>query len=72
MVSALKEIRETLGLKPALLEELAADIFMGEFSPKFEAHGDLAYEALKDKLYGRYYELRPIPASNLIYECERR
>lgn len=40
-----------------LVDELAADIFMGGFSPKFLAAARLAAEALEGSPYARYYDL---------------
>jgi hypothetical protein len=39
------------------VEELAADIFMGRFSPKFSRAARLAGEMLEDSLYARYYDI---------------
>ncbi len=38
-----------------VVDELAADIFMGEFSPKFLAAAKIAADLLADSLYARYY-----------------
>ena len=40
-----------------LVEELAADIFLGTFSPKFARAADLARILLGDALYVRYFDL---------------
>jgi hypothetical protein len=58
-VSSLIDLRKSIGLKPALLEELAADIFMGDFAAKYSTHADIAAEDLRDTLYWRYYGLKP-------------
>jgi hypothetical protein len=42
-----------------LLEELAADIFMGGFTPKWVKAAQLTAEVLKGSLYARYYDLPP-------------
>jgi len=39
------------------VEELAADIFMDDFSPKFTQAAKQAAEAMEDSLYARYYEV---------------
>ncbi|MEU4215429.1 hypothetical protein [Actinoplanes sp. NPDC026623] len=39
------------------VEELAADIFMGRFSPKFARAAHLAGELLTGTLYARYYDI---------------
>ncbi|MGF1428398.1 hypothetical protein [Kitasatospora sp. LaBMicrA B282] len=44
-------------LDAPLVEELAADIFMGTFSPKFLAAAEVAADLLEGTLYERYYEL---------------
>lgn len=46
LVSSLRDIRKTIKCKDALLEELAADIFMGDFSSKYSAVAQLATEKL--------------------------
>ena len=38
-----------------LTEELATDIFMGRFSPKFQQAAKVAAELLRESLYERYY-----------------
>ncbi|WP_354644238.1 hypothetical protein [Kitasatospora camelliae] len=43
------------GLEVPLVEELAADIFMGTFSPKFASAAAIAAELLEGSLYARYY-----------------
>jgi hypothetical protein len=56
-----KLVRELVALADAakidlpLTEELAADIFMGEFSPKFSEAARRATKALRGSLYARYY-----------------
>ncbi|MFC7923106.1 hypothetical protein [Streptomyces cinereoruber] len=47
-------VRRT-GLDAPLVEELAADIFTGTFSPKFAAAAAVAGELLEGSLYERYY-----------------
>jgi hypothetical protein len=56
-----KLVRELVALADAakmdlpLTEELAADIFMGEFSPKFAEAARRSTKALRGTLYARYY-----------------
>ncbi|MEU4804280.1 hypothetical protein [Actinosynnema sp. NPDC023587] len=52
-------VRELAQLAPDLpwVEELAADIFQGTFTPKFPAAARLAGELLDGGLYARYYGL---------------
>jgi len=40
---------------PGLTEELAADIFMGRFQPRWELHARTAEELLRGTLYDAYY-----------------
>ena len=72
LVSSLIDIRKTLGYEPALLEELAADIFMGDFSRKYFAHAKLASEKLTDLLYGKYYGLKSFTKDQFVDELSRR
>ena len=44
-------------LKMALVEEVAADIFMGSFTTKWRDAARLASTTLADSLYARYYDL---------------
>ncbi len=47
------------GLELPLTEELAADIFMGSFSPKVQKAAKRAAEFLRGTLYQRYYDIAP-------------
>ncbi|MBA4191136.1 MAG: hypothetical protein C0467_24400 [Planctomycetaceae bacterium] len=56
----LQEVRalaETAGLKLPIVDEIAADIFMGEFSEKFLLAAQKAGELLAGSLYERYYAI---------------
>ncbi len=53
----LASLVQTAGLDLPLTDELAADIFMGGFSPKFLAAALVAAELLEGSLYERYYGL---------------
>lgn len=56
----LKEFRalaQRAGLELPLVEEIAADIFMGTFSAKFTTAADVAIRLVGNTLYGRYYDL---------------
>ena len=46
LVSSLIEVRKTIGYNPPLLEELAADIFMGSFTQKYFTHAKMVFENL--------------------------
>ncbi|WP_017600849.1 hypothetical protein [Nocardiopsis lucentensis] len=55
MVSALNGLARGVEGAPPFLEELAADIFMGRFSPKFLRAAAMAAELTDGSLYARYY-----------------
>ncbi|MDE3724929.1 transcriptional regulator [Nocardiopsis sp. N85] len=55
LVSELNGLARTAGLELGFVEELASDIFMGTFSPKFTRVARVAAEVLGDDLYTRYY-----------------
>ncbi|MEV5573576.1 transcriptional regulator [Spirillospora sp. NPDC052269] len=55
MVTELSALARQAGLDAPFVEELAADIFMGTFSPKFVRAAELAAELLDGSLYARYY-----------------
>ena len=55
LLQELRALVKGAGLDVPLVDELAADIFMGEFSPKFVASAHGAADLLEDSLYARYY-----------------
>ncbi|GGV01022.1 hypothetical protein GCM10010182_18070 [Actinomadura cremea] len=55
LIAELRTLAERSGLDVPFVEELAADIFMGRFSPKFARAAGLAGELLDGTLYARYY-----------------
>lgn len=57
LVRELGALAEGAGLALPLVEELAADIFTGRFSPKFVDAARIAARLLKGSLYERYYGL---------------
>jgi hypothetical protein len=57
LVAALATLGREAGEDLPWVEELAADIFMGRFSPKYDAAARLAGELLAGSLYARYYDL---------------
>ena len=65
------------GLDLVFTEELAADIFMGDFSPKFLEAAREAASILEGSVYERYYEINYTKISKtrnikiLIEECKR-
>ncbi|WP_030171427.1 hypothetical protein [Spirillospora albida] len=54
-VRELTALAKTAGVDAPFVEELAADIFMGAFAPKFLRAAKLAGELLDGTLYARYY-----------------
>ena len=55
LVTELDALAREAGLNLPLVEELAADIFMGSFSAKFVEAAKLAAQVLRGSLYERYY-----------------
>ena len=55
LVRELKSLAKSAEVDLPLVEELAADIFMGEFSEKFLRAAHLAAKLLEGTLYERYY-----------------
>ncbi len=52
-----KALAKTAGLDLPLVEEIAADIFMGDFSQKFTDAAKQTAAFMKDSLYERYYRI---------------
>jgi hypothetical protein len=50
-------LSDAAGMNLPWLEELAADIFMGEFSPKYRHAATRAAKGLRGSLYARYYAI---------------
>jgi len=57
LLQEFRALADAAGLKLPFLDELAADIFMGRFSPKFVHATHAAADVLRDSLYARYYAL---------------
>ncbi|MEU9337783.1 hypothetical protein AB0D49_32240 [Streptomyces sp. NPDC048290] len=57
LVRELSVLARAADLGAPLVEELAADIFMGAFSPKFMVAARVAAEQLTGSLYERYYAI---------------
>ncbi|MEV4251644.1 transcriptional regulator [Spirillospora sp. NPDC049652] len=55
LVTELSALARQAGLDAPFVEELAADIFMDDFSPKFVRAAEIAAELLDGSLYVRYY-----------------
>jgi hypothetical protein len=74
LVSELDVLAREAELDLPLVEELAADIFMGTFSSKFLRAAKLAGDLLRDSLYARYYDIdyAAIEAIDDVEEPRRR
>lgn len=83
LVTELYSLTDAAGVKLPLVEELAADIFMGSFTAKFVEAAKVSARLLAGTLYQRYYAIDvdeiaqlPMPtaktSSELAALCERR
>lgn len=59
LVSELRMLAKQAGLELPLVDEVAADIFMGAFTTKWRRAARIASELLAGTLYARYYDLPP-------------
>ena len=66
LVREMDSLATSAGLKLPLTEELAADIFMGEFSPKFAAAAHMAWQLIGGTLYARYYRIAEDPSQHAV------
>ncbi|SCW30010.1 MULTISPECIES: hypothetical protein [unclassified Pseudomonas] len=57
LLKELRALAETAGLDLPFVDEVASDIFMGEFSNKFIDAARRAAKALAGTLYARYYDI---------------
>ena len=57
LLQEMTALGEAAGLRLPLTEEVAADIFMGRFSPKFLSAAKVAASMLRARLYARYYDI---------------
>lgn len=57
LLQELRAVTKTAGLNLPIIEEVAADIFMGEFSSKFLEAAQQAGALLEGSLYATYYEI---------------
>jgi hypothetical protein len=60
LVRELAALGKRAGLDVPLVEEVAADIFMGTFTPKWAAAAAMTAALLQGTLYARYYDLPPV------------
>lgn len=65
LTKELRSLAAAAGIKMPLVDELAADIFMGEFTSKFLGAAKIAAEILQGTLYERYYGLDYTAVLNL-------
>ena len=66
LIGEIRTLAKSAGLKLPLVEEVAADIFMGRFSPVFAEAARQTADVVEGTLYARYYaidcdELRALP-----------
>ncbi len=78
LLQELRSLADAAGLKLPLVEEVAADIFTGRFSPKFVAAAKVAAGLLQGSLYARYYGIdcaaliaMPVPADKPHTDAKR-
>lgn len=62
LVREMTALSQRAGLEVPLVEEVAADIFMGTFTTKWLWAARVASELLEGSLYARYYDLPPASA----------
>ncbi|GLZ02968.1 hypothetical protein Acsp03_04350 [Actinomadura sp. NBRC 104412] len=77
LLSEFDALARAAGMRVPFVEELAADIFMGRFSPKFADAAKLAADVLEGTLYARYYgidyaEVRRLDHGDFGALCVRR
>ncbi|EWC62334.1 hypothetical protein UO65_2321 [Actinokineospora spheciospongiae] len=60
LVTELRALAAQAGLKPPLVQEVAADIFTGTFTPQWHAAALVASEFTAGTLYASYYDLPPV------------
>jgi hypothetical protein len=65
MLQEIRFLAKCAGLQIPIVEELAADIFMGEFSPKYKNAAVVTTDYLRGTIYERYYSLNEFSASDL-------
>lgn len=63
LTTELRALAHAAGLKLPLVEEIAADIFMGTFTEKFLAAAQIAARQLDGSIYARYYG---VPCATLL------
>ena len=71
LVREMQALAKQAGLGLPLVEEVAADIFMGTFTTKWSQAAQVAARELEGTLYARYYDL-PTPAAAAAWDAEVR
>jgi hypothetical protein len=71
LLQEMRMLVQSAGLDIPLVDELAADIFMGEFSDKFVEAARRAAQLLGDSLYARYYDIAYDEIANIPKADER-
>jgi hypothetical protein len=72
LVSELAALARQTGLSLPLVEEVAADIFMGRFTAKWDQASELAFVSLEGTLYARYYDLDGLSEEDFSKLCAQR
>lgn len=57
LLQEIRALAKGAAIEVTVLDELAADIFMGDFSPKFVQAAKRAGELLDGSIYARYYQI---------------
>lgn len=65
LLQEMRAMAQGAAMKLPLLEELAADIFMDDFSPKYTEVAKAAASQLEGSLYARYYDLNEAAVQSL-------
>ncbi|MEZ4438272.1 MAG: hypothetical protein R3B72_04245 [Polyangiaceae bacterium] len=61
LVTEMQALAKKAELDLALVQEIAADIFMGTFTPKWRRAAEVTRRLLGDTVYARYYDLPQLP-----------
>ena len=72
LVTELHALAQTAKLDIPLVEELAADIFMGGFTPKFARAAQITAEWMDGTIYARYFDLGADRTDDFAQRCEQR
>lgn len=72
LVSELSALVRQAGIALPLVEEVAADIFMGKFTAKWTRAAEFAFPHLKGTLYAHYYDLDGLTGEDFSNLCAQR